>query len=129
MNWKIYVKGFKDYLRLEKALSANSVEAYVRDVEKLQRYFSEKEISISEIDHHQLTGFLADLKLLEINPRSRARITSGIKAFFKYLMLEKIISADPSERFCAGRVRAPGSRAATARAAGAAPGGPPRAPP
>ena len=97
MNWKIYVKGFKDYLRLEKALSANSVEAYVRDVEKLQRYFSEKEISISEIDHHQLTGFLADLKLLEINPRSRARITSGIKAFFKYLMLEKIISADPSE--------------------------------
>lgn len=97
MNWKIYLKGFKDYLRLERSLSHNSVEAYIRDVEKLQRYFLEIEVSIAKIDHQSLSEFIADLHSLGINPRSRARIISGIKAFFKYLLLEDIISLDPSE--------------------------------
>lgn len=97
MGWQIYIKGFKDYLRLERSLSSNSVEAYVRDAGKLKNYFSEKGILVKDIGYDHLSGFIVDLHNLGINPRSQARIISGIKAFFKYLLMENIIENDPTE--------------------------------
>lgn len=97
MGWQIYIKGFKDYLRLERSLSPNSVEAYVRDAGKLKNYFSEKGILVKDIGYDHLSGFIVDLHNLGINPRSQARIISGIKAFFKYLLMENIIENDPTE--------------------------------
>lgn len=97
MSWQIYIKGFRDYLRLERSLSSNSVEAYVRDAEKLQTYFSEIDVPLNKIEHNHLSDFILGLHHLGINPRSQARIVSGVKAFFKYLVLEGIIEIDPTE--------------------------------
>lgn len=78
-------------------MSSNSVEAYVRDAGKLKNYFSEKGILVKDIGYDHLSGFIVDLHNLGINPRSQARIISGIKAFFKYLLMENIIENDPTE--------------------------------
>lgn len=93
----MHVKGFKNYLQLERSLSINSIDAYIRDVEKLSSYFSGNGKKISQIDQQDLNEFIADLHDLGINPRSQARIISGIKAFFKYLLLEGILEKNPTE--------------------------------
>lgn len=95
-----YYKGFKAYLELEKSLAANSVESYLRDVDKLYRYFNQihpTSLSMGEITFKDLQGFIKWINEIGLGARSQARIISGIKAFFKYLLLEEIIQKDPSE--------------------------------
>ncbi len=98
MNWKIYIKGFKSFLTLEKSLSANSIEAYLRDVEKLQQFLEYKKYALSpkEIELKQLQEFLKWITELGITARSQARVISGIKAFYKYLLLENVLNTDPT---------------------------------
>ena len=98
MDWRSAIKGFQAYLKLERSLSANSIEAYSRDMEKL---FQFAEAQTTKINPEQIT--LADLRLfitwvneLGMIPSSQARILSGIKAFYKYLLMEDIIKIDPS---------------------------------
>lgn len=96
--WEPYKKGFKSYLQLEKSLSDNSVEAYLRDVDKLTQYLqaSNKLKQPSEVDLNDLQQFIKWIGELEITATSQARIISGIRGFYKYCLTENIVTVDPS---------------------------------
>lgn len=97
MTWDIYIKGFRNFLRLEKSLSSNSIEAYERDVLKL-KYFSEPlGKSPIHIDADDIRLFIKAITELGLSATSQARILSGLKSFFNYLVLEKEIKIDPME--------------------------------
>ncbi len=99
MNWKIAQRGFVNYLRLEKSLAPNSITAYVQDVEKLEKFAMGLEPAVfpSTITVHDLRQFLALIHEVGLSPTTQARIVSGIKSFFGYLVLERLIEHDPSE--------------------------------
>jgi integrase/recombinase XerD len=96
--WHTYKKGFKAYLQLEKSLSDNSVEAYLRDVEKLTNYLeiSNTIKNPTDLALKDLQGFIKWIAELGMTSTSQARIISGIKAFYKYCILEQICINDPS---------------------------------
>lgn len=98
MNWNSYIKQFVNYLKLERSLSANSIEAYTRDVEKLNQYMEMSHPSASpvKVTAKQLQGFIEYVNELGMSAYSQARILSGIKAFFKFLMVEDLIETDPT---------------------------------
>ena len=85
------------YLRLEKSLSANSVDAYQRDVDKLFSFAEGEGVAIEEITYEHLQQFVAQLQDLGIHPRSQARIVSGIKSFFHFLVVDGYLQNDPTE--------------------------------
>ena len=93
-----YLKEFRTYLKLERGLSGNSVDAYINDVKKLIEYYdiSKKEITVKEIDHAELVCFFSWINELGMLPNTQARVISGLKAYFSYLLLEDIIADDPS---------------------------------
>lgn len=91
--WKEKISDFQIYLKLEKSLSQNTTNAYVNDVRKLADY-TEKEPK--EIDLKELEDFIYELNSVYISPRSQARIISGIKAFFNYLVLENNVANNPA---------------------------------
>lgn len=98
MNWAPYKKGFKAFLQLEKSLSIHSVEAYLRDIDKLTNYLeSNKEaLSPAEVSLQHLQSFIQCIGEMEMAPTSQARIISGIKSFFKYCLLEQICTVNPT---------------------------------
>jgi integrase/recombinase XerD len=99
MNWNSIIKGFKAYLQLERSLSENSVDAYIRDIKKLEEYCVLKEITIQpeKLSQEQLESFLIFISELGLSARTQARILSGLKAFYKYLIIDDIIDDDPTE--------------------------------
>lgn len=99
MDWRSTINGFKAYLRLERGLSGNSVEAYERDTEKLASFISENydHISPEKLSLPHLEAFVKHLDQTGQDERSQARIRSGIRAFYKYLMIEDLCTADPTE--------------------------------
>ncbi len=99
MNWLPAIKEFKSYLQLERSLSSNSVEAYVRDINKLNQYLelNHDKTSPENIQRKHLEGFLMFLHSLGMNDKSQARIISGVRAFYKFLLMEDIIDTDPSQ--------------------------------
>ncbi|MCX7744557.1 MAG: site-specific tyrosine recombinase XerD [Flavobacteriales bacterium] len=96
---KIYLQNFKAYLQLEKSLSEHSIQAYLDDVGKFMQYCEIENIRFEprNIQLQQLTGFITWLHDLGLSATSQARIISGIRAFFRYLALEKLIETDPSQ--------------------------------
>jgi integrase/recombinase XerD len=105
--WDAYKKGFKGYLQIEKSLSGNSVEAYLRDVDKLTDYLQHiqqlktpEQVALKDLE--QFVQWVAELGMV---PKSQARIISGIKGFFKYCMAENIVPADPATLLEAPRLR------------------------
>ena len=88
---------YKQYLRLEKSLSTNTVEAYLTDLDKLFRFLDDKGIHKLEAKLEDLEQFSASLHDIGICPRSQARILSGIRSFYHFLILEDELEADPSE--------------------------------
>lgn len=96
--WQSEINGYKSFLQLEKSLSANSVESYLRDVRKLTAYLQEKSgaASLDKVDHTLLQGFIHHIASSGMNAKSQARTISGIRSFFKYCVLEKIIDTDPA---------------------------------
>jgi integrase/recombinase XerD len=98
MNWASYKKGFKAFLQLEKSLSSHSVEAYLRDIDKLTNYFENNanDIGPADVTLKQLQAFIQSIGEMEMAATSQARIISGIKAFFKYCMLEQICTINPT---------------------------------
>ena len=99
MDWHSSIKGFKGYLLLEKSLSKNSIEAYVHDITNLEQFFETRKISVSpeNVTFQHLRDFIAFIIELGIGPRSQARMISGIRAFFKYLIMEDMIKQSPAE--------------------------------
>ena len=98
MNWAAYKKGFKAFLQLEKSLSAHSVEAYLRDIDKLTNYLesNEEALSPADISLQHLQSFIQCIGEMDMAPTSQARIISGIKSFFKYCLLEQICTVNPT---------------------------------
>lgn len=88
---------YKQYLKLEKSLSANTVEAYLTDLDKLFAFLELENIHFADVTLENLETFSAGLRDIGIHPRSQARILSGIRSFFRFLMLEDYIQQDPSE--------------------------------
>jgi len=91
------LKKYKLYLKLEKALSDNTVHAYVADVVKLFQFLKEENIHPFDATLENLETFSASLRDLGIQPRSQARILSGIRSFYHYLIMDDYLQADPSE--------------------------------
>jgi integrase/recombinase XerD len=107
MNWQIYLKNFKSYLTLERSLSENSIEAYLRDVGKLWEYLEiagEPHIQPETVTDKHIFNFFYYVGELGLENTSQARILSGLKAFFKYLLLEDIIKNDPMALIVSPRV-------------------------
>jgi integrase/recombinase XerD len=88
---------YRQYLLLEKSLSPNTLEAYLSDVSKLLSFLNDECIAIQQVTLDNLHTFAAGLRDLGIAPRSQIRIISGIKSFFKFLLIDEYIPADPSE--------------------------------
>ena len=97
MSWESTILGFKNYLTIERSLSANSVDAYIRDVKKLADFAREKEKTELEIKRSDLSEFIYNISKSGVATRSQSRIISGIKAFYKYLIMEDYITMDPTE--------------------------------
>ncbi|MBK8657825.1 MAG: site-specific tyrosine recombinase XerD [Bacteroidetes bacterium] len=106
VSWKSYIKGFQSYLQLEKSQSANTVEAYLRDVMKLENYALSVQppLSPQQISHSDLEKFIAAIHELGLDAASQARIIAGIKAFYKYLLMEDVMQTNPSELISAPKI-------------------------
>ena len=97
MSWESAILSFKSYLIIERSLSANSVDAYIRDVKKLADFAKEKEKTELQIERSDLSEFISNISKSGVAARSQSRIISGIKAFYKYLIMEDYITANPTE--------------------------------
>ena len=99
MTWPQALKQFDGYLRLEKSLSPNSVEAYVRDVTKLQQFLLGERVHAgpTQVTTPVLRDFLATLQGLGLGATSQARTLSGLKAFFNFLIMEDLLKLDPTD--------------------------------
>ncbi|MBL4624632.1 MAG: site-specific integrase, partial [Flavobacteriales bacterium] len=99
MDWKSTKSGFKAYLQLERSLSPNSIEAYLSDLDKLTTYLEHSQLNLTpeKIELVHLQGLMQWIAELGMTPTSQSRIISGIKAFYKYLMVEDEIKSDPTE--------------------------------
>lgn len=99
MNWTPTIKGFKSYLQLERSLSENSIEAYLHDVEMLVQFLEIKGLNYSptSITKKQVEEFIQYVSELGMSATSQARILSGLKAFFKYMLIEDMIKVSPTE--------------------------------
>jgi len=99
MNWQVYLKGFHSFMKLERSLSSHSSEAYLHDVEKLVQFFSLRRVDVQpkDVDLEMLQAFLKWVNELGMSAGSQARMISGIKAFYKYLLLENLVQNDPTQ--------------------------------
>jgi len=97
MSWETSINGFKSYLQIERSLSDNTVQAYIRDVKKFANYAISIELSELKVTRVDISNFLAQINQKNISSRSQARIISGIKAFYKYLILEDYLKLSPTE--------------------------------
>ena len=91
------LRNYKVYLKLEKSLSDNTVNAYLADIHKLFQFLADEQIHPLDATLEILETFSANLRDLGIQPRSQARILSGIRSFYHYLILDDYLQADPSE--------------------------------
>lgn len=99
MSWSTFTKQFKAFLKLERSLADNSIEAYLADIAKLQNFLElkERDLTPTKVQQTDLVDFIEFLNELGMSPYSQARIISGIKAFYKFLVYEELITKDPSE--------------------------------
>ncbi len=99
MDWQTTIKGFKSYLQLERSLSKNSIEAYLHDVHLLVDFLEENNLSLSpeQIKLENLQSFLVWVNGKKVKDRSQARVISGIRAFYKFMLMEDMMSDDPTQ--------------------------------
>jgi integrase/recombinase XerD len=96
--WTAFIKGFKAYLQLERSMSENTVDAYLHDVELFAGFLADSypAINLADITLQHLQAFLEYINGLEFASASQSRVVSGIKSFFRYLLLENVIKIDPT---------------------------------
>ena len=106
MSWNAYIRNFEIYLQLEKSLSHNSIEAYMRDISRVKEYIQSfhQGVGVESVSSGQLQSFVLWAAQLGLSARSQARTISGIKAFFKYLLLEDVIVKNPAALLSAPRL-------------------------
>ncbi len=99
MDWEIGIKHFKNYLQLERSLSDNSISAYCEDVNKLKNFIKQYHTGLNPVDvtHDVAVDFITFIGALGLSAHSQARILSGIKAFYKYLLIEDVLDSSPVE--------------------------------
>src|SRR5690606_26800918 len=97
LDWHSCIGGFKSYLKLERSLSKNTIEAYLQDVDKLHQFTETAEgLAPDQLTTTDLRDFLKWVNELGMLPATQARVLSGLKAFFNYLALENIIQHNPA---------------------------------
>lgn len=96
MNWETYYKEYNQYLKLERSMSSNTIEAYQRDVSKLIQYFDMRGVNNAQhLKTKDISDFLSYLFSIGLSIRSQARIISGLKSFFEFLSDEELIAVNP----------------------------------
>ncbi len=105
--WEAYLKGFKAYLQLERSMSDNTIEAYLHDVAMLRDHVHDAypgtPVEGIQLDH--LQSLMAAIYDLELSAATQARVLSGVKSFFRYLLLEEVIRRDPTELLDAPKLK------------------------
>lgn len=98
MNWNSYIKSFQSYLKIERGLSKNTIDNYTFDLERLCAFLNENSIAVSpeKINEETIQQFIYSISK-EVNARSQARIISGLKSFFSYLIFEDFRADNPME--------------------------------
>lgn len=96
-NSKDIVSLYRRYLKLEKGYSANTLDAYMRDVDKLFRYLAVEQVDVLDVKLEDLEHFAAFISDLGIGPRSLARILSGVRQFYRFLVIDGYLEVDPTE--------------------------------
>jgi integrase/recombinase XerD len=98
LTWKQAARNFETYLRLEKSLSENSIQAYLNDIGKLEKFFTDAglEKSPAEVTYAELKEFIGWYGAENSNTRTQSRVLSGIRAFFRFLLIEGEINDNPS---------------------------------
>jgi integrase/recombinase XerD len=99
LDWSQHIARYRAFLRIEKSLSENSVAAYLSDLDKLRAFLeiTGQDVQPEILTHQHLKEFLIWIGEMGMSPRSQARIVSGIKSFFRYLVMEEEIVSDPAE--------------------------------
>ena len=97
MSWMRYIKDFVSFLKIEKGLAENSIFAYQNDVEKLKDFAEANRLEVDQIELSHLNAFVKELYDLGLSARTQARVLSGVKQFFRFLLLEGELKTDPSE--------------------------------
>ncbi len=98
MSWYSYKKGFEAHLKLERSLSGHSIAAYSSDVDKLAGFFTnrDRKTSPENVTQQDLADFIQYIHSLGVGERTQARIISGVKAFYKYLLIEDVVNTNPA---------------------------------
>lgn len=106
MDWNTAKRGFKIYLKLERSLSPNSIEAYEQDLARLEAFLEVHQLKLAprQIETGHLRSMVQWCAKLGLQARSQARLISGLRSFFKYLLLENVIHDDPAEGLDAPRL-------------------------
>ncbi len=99
MDWSRYTTSYKAFLKIERSLSGNSVAAYLSDLDKLTAFFETRgyDLQPEEVTYSHLKELLVWAGELGMSPRSQSRMISGIKSFFKYLLIDEKITSNPAE--------------------------------
>ncbi len=97
--WESYIKGFKAYLQLERSMSDNTVEAYLHDVAMLRDHVQDAYhgVGVERLELEHIQSLLILINELELSASTQGRVLSGVKSFFRYLLLEEVIKKDPTE--------------------------------
>src|ERR1700761_4788363 len=105
--WDSYLKGFKAYLQLERSMSDNTVDAYLHDVAMLRTHLTDAygSLGVEQVKQEHVQSLLAAIYELELSAATQSRVLSGIKSFFRYLLLEEVITQDPTELLDAPKQR------------------------
>ena len=98
------IKDFKSYLKIERSLSINSVDAYIRDIFKFSEYIKTNNISVLKTNLEDIRGFIKEINKIGISARSQARFISSIKSFYKFLLIEGYISNSPAELLASPKI-------------------------
>lgn len=105
--WESYLKGFKGYLQLERSMSDNTVEAYLHDVSMLRDHVQEvyHGVRVEGLTTAHVQSLMALIYELELSAATQARVLSGVKSFFRYLLIEEVIQKDPTELLDAPKLK------------------------
>jgi integrase/recombinase XerD len=102
-----YLKGFKTYLALERSMSANTIAAYLHDVGFLFDFLAQNDLAIAQVQLDDLQNFVQHIAEMELSAPSQARVLSGVKSFYRFLLLEQVIAKDPTELLMSPKLTRP----------------------